>query len=153
MTQVHRVAIFTPMMVGAGAVLCTIFIHSLALVATVNFFRRETRRSRVGMRYLIDITIVVSVMSFAFVAHVIEVALWGLLLMICGEFQEFGLAYYHSAVNYTTLGYGDMVMTASWKLLGPLEAADGSLMFGVSTAMIFAVILRLIQTRFADLRD
>jgi hypothetical protein len=38
-------------------------------------------------------------------------------------------------------------------LLGPLEAADGSLMFGVSTAMIFAVILRLIQTRFTDLRD
>jgi hypothetical protein len=56
-------------------------------------------------------------------------------------------------VNYSTLGYGDVIMAPSWKLLGPLEAADGSLMFGVSTAMIFAVILRLIQTRFADLRD
>jgi hypothetical protein len=31
--------------------------------------------------------------------------------MICGEFHEFGLAYYHSAVNYTTLGYGDVIMT------------------------------------------
>jgi tetrahydromethanopterin S-methyltransferase subunit C len=153
MIQIHQVAHGTPLTVGACAVLCTIFIHALALGATVNFFRRETRFGRADMRYLIDLTIVVLVMSFAFVAHVVEVAVWALLFMICGEFQTFGAAYYHSAVNYSTLGYGDVIMSPSWKLLGPLEAADGSLMFGVSTAMIVAVILRLIQTRFADLRD
>jgi Ion channel len=152
MTQAHQVATVTPLAVGAGAVLCTIFIHALALGATVNFFRRETRLGRAGMRYLIDLTIVVLVMSFAFVAHVVEITVWALLFMICGEFQDFGAAYYHSAVNYSTLGYGDVIMSPSWKLLGPLEAADGSLMFGVSTAMIFAVILRLIETRFADLK-
>ena len=127
MTQVHQIAVAVPLEVGAGAVLCTIFIHSLALGATVNYFRSETRLGRVGMRYLIEVTTVVLVMSFAFVAHVIEVALWALLFMICREFQEFGLAYYHSAVNYTTLGYGDVIMTPPWELLGPLEAADGSL--------------------------
>jgi len=83
----------------------------------------------------------------------IEVALWAELFLICGEFQQFGIAFYHSAVNYTTLGYGDIIMTPSWKLLGPLEAADGALMFGVSTAMIFAVIVRLMQAHFADLRS
>src|ERR1700755_1230787 len=153
MTQVHPVAIVTPLTVGAGAVLCTIFIHSLALGATVNFFRRETRLGRAGMRYLIDLTIVVLVLSFAFVAHVIEIAVWAWLFVICGEFQEFGAAYYHSAVNYTTLGYGDVIMSPSWKLLGPLEAANGALMFGVSTAMVFAVIQRLIETRLADVRE
>jgi Ion channel len=153
MMQVQQIAIGRPLIVGAGAVLCTIFIHAVALGATVNFFRRETRLGRTGMRYAIDLTIVVLVMSFAFVAHVIEVAVWARLFLICGEFHEFGIAYYHSAVNYTTLGYGDLIMSPSWKLLGPLEAADGSLMFGVSTAMIFAVILRLMKTRFADLRD
>jgi hypothetical protein len=50
-------------------------------------------------------------------------------------------------MNYTSLGYGDIVMSASWKLFGPLEAADGLLMFGLSAAMIFAVIQRLFQTR------
>jgi tetrahydromethanopterin S-methyltransferase subunit C len=125
----------------------------MALGATLNFFRRETRLGRAGLKYLIDFTIVVLVISFAFVAHVVEIAVWAFLFMICGEFQAFGAAYYHSAVNYTTLGYGDVIMSPSWKLLGPLEAADGSLMFGVSTAMIFAVILRLIQTRFVDLRN
>jgi hypothetical protein len=70
------------------------------------------------------------------------------LFVICGEFSEFQTAYYHSAVNYTTLGYGDLIMTPSWRLLGPLEAADGALMFGLSTAMIFAVILRMIQAKY-----
>ena len=69
-----------------------------------------------------------------------------------GEFRALGLAFYHSATNYTTLGYGDIVMSPAWKMLGPIEAADGMLMFGVSTAMIFAVIHRLAQTRYPDLR-
>ena len=153
MMQVEQIAIAKPLMVGAVATLCTIFIHGMALGATVNFFRRETRLGRAGMRYVIDLTIVVLVMSFAFVAHIIEVAVWARLFVWCGEFHSFGLAYYHSAVNYTTLGYGDVIMSPAWKLLGPIEAADGSLMFGVSTGMIFAVIVRLMKTRFADLRD
>ena len=44
-------------------------------------------------------------------------------------------------------------MSPQWRLLGPLEAANGILMFGVSTAMIFTLILRLTQTRFLDLKD
>jgi hypothetical protein len=56
-------------------------------------------------------------------------------------------------VNYTTLGYGDVIMSPSWRLLGPLEGADGALMFGVSTAMIFSVTQRLILARFVDLRN
>ena len=65
MTQVHQVAIVTPLIVGGGAVLCTILIHGLAVGATVNFFRHEARLGRAGMRYLIDLTIVMLVMSFA----------------------------------------------------------------------------------------
>ena len=90
---------------------------------------------------------------FALAAHLVEIALWAAVFLMCGEFTQFGTAYYHSAVNYTTLGYGDVVMTPAWRLLGPLEAADGMLMFGVSTAIIFALIQRLIRDRFVDLRE
>ncbi|MGA8908325.1 MAG: ion channel [Acidobacteriaceae bacterium] len=153
MTQTHQVAILIPLLVGAGAVLCTIFIHALAVGAIVNFVRREKRLGREGAGFWIDLAIVVWAISFAFVAHLVEIAIWAVLYLVCGEFQEFGFAYYHSAVNYTTLGYGDVIMTPSWKLLGPLEAANGALMFGVSAAIIFAVIVRLIQAKFEDLRD
>jgi Ion channel len=142
-----------PLVLGTSAVLCTILIHSLAMGATVNFFRRERRLGRAGVAFRIDLAIMVLTISIAFAAHLIEIALWAALLVLCGEFQDFATAYYHSAVNYTTLGYGDLIMSPAWKLLGPIEAADGALMFGVSTAMIFAVATRLILTRFVDLRD
>jgi hypothetical protein len=44
-------------------------------------------------------------------------------------------------------------MSPAWRLLGPMEAANGMLMFGLSTALVFAVIQWLIQTRFVDLKD
>ena len=153
MTQNHQFAILFPLVVGAGAVACTIFVHALALTATVNLFRYERRLGRAGAGALIDLAIVALAISFAFVAHLIGIGLWAALFVICGEFQEFGNAYYHSAVNYTTLGYGDLLLTPSWRLLGPLEATNGVLMFGVSTAMVYTVIQRLVLARFEDLRN
>jgi hypothetical protein len=153
MTQNPQFAILFPLVVGVGAVVCTIFVHALAIVATVNLFRYERRRGRAGAGGLIDLAILMLVISFAFVAHLIEIALWATLLVLCGEFQEFGIAFYCSAVNYTTLGYGDVLLTSSWRLLGPLEATNGALMFGVSAAMVFAVIQRLVLARFEDLRS
>jgi Ion channel len=152
MMQTQQVAILIPLAVGAIAVLCTIFIHALAVAATVNFVRREKRLGREGAGLWTNLAIVSLAMSFILVAHLIEIALWAVLFVICGEFKEFGIAYYFSAVNYTTLGYGDLIMSPSWKLLGPLEAADGTFMFGVSTAIIFAVIVRMVQAQFEDLR-
>ena len=152
-THMPRIATLLPLAVGASAVVCTIFLHALAVSATVNFVRHERTRGRAGTSVWIDIAIVALVVSVAFVAHLLEIAVWAMLFLLCGEFPAFGTAYYHSAVNYTTLGYGDVIMTPSWRLLGPLEAANGALMFGVSTAIIFAVLQRLIEDRFVDLRD
>src|SRR5260370_444916 len=127
MTQIHKVAILIPLMVGVSAVVCTILSHALAVGATINVVRYERTTGRAGTGVWIDLAIVVLVISLAFVAHLIEIALWAAFFISCGQFQEFGIAYYHSAVNYTTLGYGDLILTPSWRLLGPLEAADGDL--------------------------
>jgi len=153
MTQSHRIAMLAPLAVGLVAVLCTIMIHALPLSATVDFVRRERKLGRAGANFWIDMGIVASGILCALAAQLMEMALWAVLYMICGEFRDFRTAYYHSAVNYTSLGYGDLIMSPSWKLLGPLETANGMLLFGVSTVMIFAVIQRLVEARFVDLRD
>jgi hypothetical protein len=152
MTQNHHFAILFPLVVGLGAVVCTIFVHALTAVATVNLVRYERKRGRMGSGALIDLAILTLVILFAFVAHLIEIALWASLLVLSGEFQDFAIAYYCSAVNYSTLGYGDVLLTPSWRLLGPLEATNGALMFGVSAAIVFAVMQRLVLARFEDLR-
>ena len=153
MTQTHRIAILLPLAVGVVAVICTIVIHAVPLGATINLVRHEKKLGRVGIDSWIDIGIVVRVILYALAAHLIEIALWAALFLICGEFTDFATAYYHSAVNYTSLGYGDLIMSPSWKLLGPLETANGMLLFGVSTAMVFAVIQHLVEARFADLKE
>ncbi len=149
----QRFALLKPLAVGAIPVVCTIFTHAFAVLATVSLIRHERRLGRTGASTVHDLLIVLLTMTFALAAHLLEVAWWAVVFIFCGEFHEFGTAYYHSAVNYTTLGYGDLIMTPAWRLLGPLEAANGMLMFGVSTALIFAVMQRLVETRFVDLRD
>jgi hypothetical protein len=147
----HPISILAPLGVGVIALVCTITIYLVPLRATVNLVRRERMRGHVGTPWT-DLGIFARVVFYASLTHLLEMGFWAALFMICGEFSDFGTAFYHSAVNYTSLGYGDLIMTPSWRLLGPLETANGTLLFGVSTAMIFAVMLWLIQARFADLK-
>jgi hypothetical protein len=153
MIQIQGIGIWLPLAVGVVAAVGTMFIHALPLRAPVDFGRHEKTLRRTGIGFWSDVGIVARVVAYALLAHLVEMALWAVVFVICGEFPLFGTAFYHSAVNFTTLGYGDVIMTPAWRLLGPLEAANGVLMFGVSTAMIFAVIQRLVHARFTDLDD
>ena len=148
-----EMAMWLPLAVSAGAMLATIIIHALAVTGTVTFVRRERRLGHAGASFLADAMIVTVAIHIVLAAHLLEIGVWAMLFVLCGEFPAFSLAYDHSAVNYTTLGYGNVIMSPAWRLLGPLEAANGMLMFGVSTAIIFTVIQRLLYARFADLRE
>ena len=52
-------------------------------------------------------------------------------------------AFYLAFVNYTTLGYGDILPVDYWRALGPFAAMNGVLLFGWSTAVIFDVLRRV----------
>jgi hypothetical protein len=75
-------------------------------------------------------------MFILILGNVAQVIAWGSLFYGLGEFNDFSQAVYHSAVNFATLGYGDIVMSPKHELLGPLEALNGALMIGVSTAAL-----------------
>jgi len=147
----QNVAIGLPLIASLITILCTIVIHAVAVIGIVHFIRRQHRLRRIGVSFWQDVAIVCAATLLTGAAHLLEIAIWALLFVSCGEFARLPGAFYHSATNYTTLGYGDVVMTSSWKLLGPLEAADGMLMFGVSTAIIVSVIQLMVRTRFRDL--
>jgi hypothetical protein len=79
----------------------------------------------------------------------VQTALWGALFVYLGEFDDLYQAIYHSAVNFTSLGYGDVVMSAQWKLLGPFEAMNGVLMLGMSAAALMAILQEVIKIQRA----
>ena len=78
--------------------------------------------------------------------HIIEVTVWAItynLLPNLDQPDSFEEAVYFSMVTFTSLGYGDVVITARWRLLSGIQATAGLLIFGWSTAVLFAVVQRL----------
>ena len=144
-----RVAILLPLGMAAAITFCTVVINALAMMPMVYFVRYELRLGRAGVWFWRDIAIVSGATLAALAAHLVAIVTWALVFSLCGEFSQFAEAVYYSGLNYTTLG-DSAVIPPSWRLLGPLEGANGMLMFGVSTAMLFALVQRLIQTRLGE---
>jgi hypothetical protein len=152
-------AILLPVGVAVTLTFCTVIIHALLLAPVIHLVRYEVRSRRADAlgpvtvrRFPVwrDVGIIAGATLVALSAHLIAVATWAWVFTLCGEFSQFPAALYHSGMNYTTLGDSANVMSPSWRLLASLEAANGMLMFGVTTALLFAIVLRLFQTRFKD---
>jgi len=96
-----------------------------------------------GAGFGFDTYVISMVLTILFVGHLFQIAIWAALFMYLGEFSDFMSAFYHSAVNFASLGYGDIVMSEKWRLLGALEASNGVLMFGLSAGTLLAIMTRL----------
>jgi voltage-gated potassium channel len=78
--------------------------------------------------------------------HIIEVAIWALAFALLSVLPDFETSLYFSLTSYTTVGYGDVLLSREWRLLGPIEAVVGILMLGLSTSFFVATLQR---SRFA----
>jgi hypothetical protein len=127
------------LLVGAAVSACNITIHALVttMVVRVAQAMAERRIARSSL-WLASVMIVVVLVLMA--AHTTEVMVWALAYRIVDAAPaDTGLVYF-AFVNYTTLGYGDVVPVPHWQLLGPITAMNGVLLFGWSTAVIFEVL-------------
>jgi hypothetical protein len=88
------------------------------------------------------IGVMIATVSVLMAAHVCEVAVWALAYALTDAAPAGSDLLYFAFVNYTTLGYGDVTPVARWRLLGPMTAMNGVLLFGWSTAVIFEVLRR-----------
>jgi hypothetical protein len=76
--------------------------------------------------------------------HLVEISIWALFYLRRGCLPDAEAAFYFSGVTYATLGYGDLVLSSPWRMLGPVEGLTGILMCGLSTGLFFAVMGRII---------
>jgi len=147
--RVSHIAIFSPLLVGLAATLVTIVIHGFVVHAIVMALRRNLQSGVLGVRLSVNLFFIMGATLLALAGHLVEIGLWAFTLDLSGAVGDIGAAFYSSAGSYTTSG-SDVALPPEWKLLGPLEAVAGMLMFGVSTAFIYAVVNRLIHARFDD---
>jgi hypothetical protein len=82
--------------------------------------------------------------------HIVAIAGWAAFYWWQGCLPTFESALYFSAITYTTVGYGDIVLGPDWRLLAGVEALTGILMCGLSTGYFFAVVNRLHALRTHD---
>jgi voltage-gated potassium channel Kch len=139
-----------PLVIGIVVFAFSVLVQSTAAAAGVALLEAMIRRGHAQGSFW-NITFVLQLMVFLLLgAHLVQMACWALVFIWCGQFRDFEAAFCHSAVNYTTLGYGEVVMARPWRLLGAMEAMDGMLMAGVSAAILFAVLHRLVERRLAE---
>jgi hypothetical protein len=79
------------------------------------------------------------------IAHTVEIIVWSLAYAVVGAAPAGSDLLDFAFVNYTTLGYGDVTPLKEWRLVGPITAMNGILMFGWSTAVLFEVLRKTIE--------
>ena len=132
------------LMLGCATVFVSMGVQVIAVVVLIRYLLvlvNDPERKQLTLGF--DTYVISMVLIILFVGHLFQIAIWASLFMFLGEFTDFMTAFYHSAVNFASLGYGDIVMSEKWRLLGALEASNGVLMFGLSAGTLLAAMTNL----------
>jgi polyferredoxin len=134
------------LLLGGAVSLGNIAIHAAVMATVVGAARRalEWERHRPQVRLA---AVMVATVGVLMIAHLAEVMVWSLAYGILDVAPPGADLVYFAFVNYTTLGYGDVVPVERWRLLGPMAAMNGALLFGWSTAVIFEVLRQAMRSR------
>lgn len=140
------------LLVGLPAMLVCLLLQAGLVFWSVRYFVRRSGALAARGGALRQVGPLLAVMMVLMLGNFVQVVLWGGVFMLLGEFGELYEAVYHSAVNFSSLGYGDVVMSTRWKLLGPLEAANGVLMFAMTSAALMAILQQMIRAQLELVR-
>jgi len=139
--------IVTNLMIGLPTMLLCLVVQAAIAFWSVRYYVRQTLAATSPRKFVTGLRTLLVAMLAMVAGNFVQITLWGILFIWLGEFSELYEAVYHSAVNFASLGYGDIVMSKSWKLLGPLEAVNGVLMVGMSSAALMVILQQLIKTQ------
>lgn len=121
---------------AALMVTSTVFVHAIFIAIAAAVFRHLKSRIWGPLRVIRDVLVLVVVSLWLLAAHAIEIGMWAMMFLRLDLFDGFEPALYFAAVSYTTLGFGDVLLTDQWRLLSGAVAASGLLLFGLSAAFL-----------------
>ena len=128
---------------GSVLMVVTTFVHAACTVAALRALRM-THAIHSGLgSWWVRVGLSAMLVVMMFFAALIEVSIWAWLYLAVDAISGVETALYLSTVTFTTLGYGDVVLGEGWRLLGSFQAANGTIMFGWTTALIFAFVHRM----------
>ncbi len=131
--------------------ICTVIQCAFVAILQI-FLKKWFDLPRIAHSFVRMTALLSAVTTFLLFGMILQVLVWAFLFVIQGEFESMRVAFYFSMVNFTSLGYGDIILSPERWILGPMEAANGILMLGLSTSALFSLLHRLgdhIRTRSA----
>lgn len=132
-----------------GLISATVIVYLLGTLASFAHLSRVRQRKKGKPGRLASEVQIARVVSVLLLLHLIESGIWAGFYRVSGVLPDFETAIYFSITSYTTVGYGDILLSPPWRLLGPIEAAVGILMFGWSTGIVVAAITRIYSLQAA----
>jgi len=135
------------LLVAFGIVAVCLLLHVVTIVFLADWIldQRDKRKAQMGMLGYIIILIVSS--SVIIILHMAEILIWATLYFERSLFPNFETSLYFSITSYTTIGFGDVLLPPAWRMLGGIEAVNGVLLCGLSTAFVFAIVNAMVQMR------
>jgi voltage-gated potassium channel Kch len=137
-------------LIGTALMILTTFVHSGFTIGVLFSLRRLPLEFAGNRVHWMRASLVACLVLTMFLAALIEVALWAATYLWLDAIDGLEKAVYFSMVTFTTLGYGDIVLSERWRLLASFEAANGIILFGWTTALIFAVVQRIARSATRD---
>jgi hypothetical protein len=119
-------------------------IHLVGGLAVILYLRPQMD-AQARHPLLHALRLVIELFTALLLLHLTQVGLWALLY----QWQigwDLNTAIYFSTTTYATIGYGDVVPPPEWRLVAVMEGLTGVLMLGWSSAMVFAVVARFINS-------
>jgi len=129
---------------GGAVSTVNIAIHALVMMILIQVARRASDRSKSRASEHLMLVMIPTVLVLM-LTHASEIIVWSLAYWLVDATPPDADRVYFAFVNYTTLGYGDVVPVKRWNLLGPMTALNGVLLIGWSTAVIFEVLRRALR--------
>ncbi len=129
--------------VAAVLVLLTLSVQSAGMAALIEWIRAHAKRGLHKLGPFRSAALVVRITVLMIVLHTLEILLWAAFFR-WNCFPSWESAFYFSTTTFSTVGYGDLVLSRAWRILGPIEAITGVLMCGLSASFLFAIVTRLV---------
>src|SRR6478672_3260503 len=130
------------LVLGTAVISTTVLIHTAGLIFLTRTIGAIIRRWRLHRHHLGRTAAMVATVLGLFLVHTIEIWLWAVIYVAISAIAGIAEALYFSTATFSTIGYGDIVLSTEWRLLSALEGVSGLLLIGWSTAYLVAASTR-----------
>jgi len=128
-------------------ILVTVASHGLFSAAGVAMLTQRVRTYGKPQTHPRAAVMLALFVLWMFLATILASVAWAVLYRLLGAITSFEESLYFSLVTMATLGYGDVVLDKSWRILSAIQGANGSFLFGWSTALTFYAVQRIFEQR------